>query len=257
MKKQIKHFGLFSAVIVVLYSCSQYQTRIENEVQVNNDEKYLYKEIFFGSAEESKLTHTKDLIAIRQEMSDETVKDLEEIEAVLTGAIEKINPGFYEEFNRNIRSGDHILIEQALEQGGQMLEKSLYATPELAEKVLLGEKIAKEVDINKFVKDDGTVDALALNKYIEDNYREDLLLVSPAFIALAAFVVVAISVAVAVNYAAAMNIYAAINAWTKVNVPPKKSQHSSKVAPAESNLQLEMLINDIAILYKKDESKGL
>jgi len=250
IKKHIKCLGFFGILIMGFYACSRPETGIEDIKQIKNDEKSFYKEIFFGSVKKSKLNYVKNKIASRQEMSTEAIRDLEKVETTLTDVIEKIDPLFYEEFNRKIQSGDHILIEEALNQGGQMLEKSLYATPELVETVLLGEKIAKEVDINKFVMEDGTVDAAALNEYIEINYLDETDLVGPTFVVAAAYVVAAVSVAVTVNYAGAVNIYVWFNAWKWTN-GPKKNTSPSRGASVESRLQLEKLINDIAIEYKE------
>jgi len=136
---QINCFAIFSVLTVSLCGCSSNAESVAGVGRGDGDDKSFYKEIFFGSAKESKLSHVKDVISSRQKMPIEARKEFEEIEAVLAEAIAKINPDFYKEFNRKIQSGDHLLIEEALNEGGQILEKSLYATPELTEAVLLGE----------------------------------------------------------------------------------------------------------------------
>jgi len=117
--------------------------------------------------------------------------------------------------------------------------------------------LSKDIDINEFVLEDGTVDALALHGYIEANYQDEIDLVGPTFVVAAAYVVAAVSVAVTINYAAAVNVYAWFNAWKWTNGPKKRSSHSVSSTPTESRLKLETLINDIAMEYKNDESTDL
>lgn len=232
--------------VSILFSCSKYND--DGEI-IRDGNKSFYKEIFFGAVNSSKLNHVNDMIASRNYSTSKTVPDnLEEIIDILTENIDAIDPNFFIEFNRKIQSGDHVLIEEALNEGGEMLEQAMYATPELAEEMLLGEKIANEIDINEFLKSDGTLDAERLTGYIEEHYKDELAIISPTFVLAAAYVVAAVSVAVAVNYAGAVNVYVWFNAWKWTNAPKKAIAAKSA---AGSSLQLEMLINDIATNYKK------
>lgn len=245
IRKYLLKFLLFMTVIVLFFSCNQYDNDIE---PTRDNNKSFYKEIFFGSVKSSKLNHVKEMIASRSSTQKSTANEMERMETILTDKIEELNPDFFTEFNSKIQSGDHILIEQALNEGGAMLEQSLYSTPELAEELLLGEKIANEIDINDYINQDGTLDAEALKDYIELNYQDELAIISPTFIFAAVYVVAAVSVAAAVNYAGAVNVYVWFNAWKWTNGPKKVV---GKISPAGSSLQLEMLINEIAVNYSK------
>lgn len=233
-------------VTMFLFGCSTYDIDIKS---IEDNNKSFYKEIYFGSTKTSKLSHIKEIITSRNASSKSTIdEEIETIETFLTEKIEEINPDFYHNFNTKIQSGDHLLIEEALDEGGKMLEKALYSTPELAKELLLGEKIAREVDINQFLKADGTLDVVFLNKYIDENYIDAFC--GPTICNLAVYLVFAFSVAVAVNYASVANVYIWVNAW-KWTVAPKRNISSTNTSSPISDLQLELLIDEIAIQYRK------
>lgn len=97
-----------------------------------------YKEIFFASAKNSKLSHVRDLIFARSSVPTTTSDKTRQMETLLADKISTLNPDFYSVFNAKMQSGDHVLIEEGLREGGKMLKQALYATPELAKGDVIG-----------------------------------------------------------------------------------------------------------------------
>ncbi len=228
----------------LFFSCSEEETTPNNTTQ--NNQKELFQELFFGNNPNTKLSHVKDLSTMKSGLKSDQLAEVNRIEKVILDNIETIDEDFFSRFNKGITSGNHLTIQKTLADGGQILEKGLLNTSEIAEEVMLGKELADKIDINDFKKPNGELDSVALNDYISKNYPE-FVICGPTFCVAAVYLAVAVSVAAAVNYAGAVNVYIWFNAFRWTNGPSRQLDQSL----TESKLQEEMLIDEIARLYNQ------
>lgn len=137
-----------------------------------------------------------------------------------------------------------MLIEEGLREGAKMLKQALYATPELAKVMLLGEKIAAQIDINNFLNPDGTLDVNSLEDYIQKNYQNEL---SSNYVT--AIVAAIVGVIVAVVAVVVVDAF-----WVIGHAAPNVLPASINVAemlPVNSSLRMDKLVDEIAVNYKK------
>ena len=253
---------LFFGVFAMLLSCTRDDERIDNlpsdgvnftssqqvsavERRLSSDQKSLFKEIFFGRVATSRLSHVNDLMAVKNNLEAEEIAEVNRVEDLILSNIDKLDKSFFTSFNANITSGDHLLVQQTLKDGGVMLEKALLSTPEIAEEVMLGKELAEKINIQDFTNADGTLNEARLNEHINSQHQEFAALCGPTFCFAAVVIVVAQTVAAAVNYAGAVNVYVWFNVFRWVNGPKKQAQE----ALVESELQEEIMINEIVTHY--------
>ncbi|WP_340067165.1 hypothetical protein [Ascidiimonas aurantiaca] len=227
----------------VNFTGSQQVSAIERRLSL--DEKSLFKEIFFGRAATSELSHVNDLIAVKSNLEESEIAEVNRVENLILSNIDGLDSSFFASFNANITSGDHLLVQQTLKDGGVMLEKALLSTPEIAEEVMLGKELAEKINIQDFTNADGTLNQARLNEHINSRHQEFAALCGPTFCFAAVVIVVAQTVAAAVNYAGAVNVYVWFNVFRWVNGPKKQAQE----VLAESELQEEIMIDEIVTHY--------
>lgn len=89
---------------VLLFSCSK--SKNETELVKDNSPSF-YKEIFFASAKNSKLSHVQDIIFARSSAPTTTSDKTQQMETLLADKISTLSPDFYSVFNAKMQSGDH------------------------------------------------------------------------------------------------------------------------------------------------------
>lgn len=234
MKYQIL---LLPALIVFFISCSKDKNQIilENDI----DGQVLFEEIYFGNNPNTKLSQLQDFIRLKSGLGQEELAEVKEMEQIILANMQILDERFFDDFNTNIRSGNHFQVQKALDYGGILLEKAMLSSPEIAGKVVLGKELASKIDIETFTRDDGTLDSEALNDFVRENH-EEYAACGPTFCVAAVYLAIAISVAVFINYAGAINVY--LEAF--VFGP----EHIAILPNSQSQLQRELMIDDIVNL---------
>ncbi len=218
------------------------------EIKSNETGRSLFKELFFGDVATSSLSYVKDLSSMRNKLPENELQKVRLIEASILKTIELNYPYFFEEFYEKITSGNHLFIEEALENETQKIRDSVLSSPDLAKKILLREKLASEIDLAKLSDVNGRLDLEMLNKYLEEEgLITEPMACGPTFCVLGVYIVGGISVALAVNYALAVNIYVWFNFATEVNA----INGIQSVDGFNSQLSKEIFINEISILYSE------
>lgn len=110
--------------------------------------------------------------------------------------------------------------------------------PNWQKEMLLGEKIASQIDINNFLNPDGTLDINSLEDYIRKKYQNELKGVYKY-----KYIVVAVAVA-------AVLVVAIFWAADNPNVP-LDNIGVAEMLPVNSSLRMDKLVNEIAVNYKK------
>ena len=234
---------LFMALTaMVAFACSSDNSDQELLTQTAEKPEAIFQEVYFGSVANPTLSHAQDMAAMRETLDEQQLAQLSDMETVILENIKTLEPTFFNRFNASMQSGDENEISEALKEGGEIFERALLATPEMAEEVMLGKDLAEQIKIDDFVDDKGVLDQDALHRYVETNFAEQVAIISPTFIFAAAYVVAAVSVAVAVNYAGAVNVWIWFNAFRWVNGPRKAAQPT----PVDSQLQYEILVNEVS-----------
>ncbi|WP_340201090.1 hypothetical protein [Ascidiimonas sp. W6] len=243
----MKKLFYIACFAMVVFACSKDDNDQALIDQTSERPEAIFQEVYFGSTETPTLSHARDMAAMRETLNEEQLAQLADLEGVIMENIKELEPGFFDRFNASMQSGDQNEISAALKEGGEVFERALLATPEIAEEVMLGKELAAKINIDEFVTEEGVLDQDKLHKYVEQNFAEEVALISPTFIFAAVYVVAAVSVAVAVNYAGAVNVWIWFNAFKWVNGPSKSVQPT----PVDSELQYEMLVNEIATNFSR------
>ncbi len=235
-RKKLKSISFILGFLILFASCNQY-SEIESSKNKKLTGKQLFSEIYFGLSNNLNLDYVEKMqyyYDLNKINSNEIKLDLDKI----VNKIQELNPHFFENFKTNLNSKNLYVINDELKKGSEVLKSAILKIPEMRAPLLLGEKLAKEINMEEFVNDNGDVDFKSLNNYLSENYAEEVFPCGPTFCAVAVYIVAAQSAAVALNVAAFVFCYY----WVKSNCNQELQMAGMN---SISNLESERIVNQI------------
>ena len=249
-KFKLKVPAIFIILLVLIYSCNKdeiakkttsYSLKSTSNTTTYNGEN-MFKGIFFlegnlaysidylndiKTSWESNIINIDNSEKIKfQNFTDKTVND-----------IKSIDPYFFEYFEYNMKSGNPLLVREALFRGGDLLKYVFYKDPNYAQLITATIDSAEKINIADITNPDGSIDVDKLNIEIEkiknsfsnsNNTLSNFGMNGNSGTTLCAQTVAAITTYITIawgqsyfavfNVAAAVNAGVAVNAWAAVNV---------------------------------------
>lgn len=190
-----------------------------------------------------------------------SVEELRLVEAMqdrMIASIDEMDPNFFREFRKMIRSGDHLVISEALAKARRVTVNSIGAIPEVQElrsrfsqdPSLRDQMLAdlRQLDsTNQLTEADLTAAADILlaglvDGLVDGPYQEDAIVaVFVAALAVLVTVAVAFAYATTINVAGAVNFYTAVAATTTITVT------NGLTEPGSTSLSMEELIQSVSV----------
>ncbi len=236
LRKKLKAISFIMGSLILFASCSQYNN-VESSSNKSLTGKQLFNEIYFGSSNNLNLDYVEKMqyyYSLNKIDSSKIKPDLDKI----VNKIEELNPSFFENFKTNLNSKDLYLIDDELKKGSKVMKSAILKIPEMRDALLLGEKLAKEVNIEQFINGDGDINFKSLNNYLSENYGEEVAACGPTFCVAAVYLVVVQSAAAALNVAAFVFCYY----WVKNNCKEKLQNAGIENI---TTLEREKIVNQI------------
>lgn len=177
IRKKLKFFSVFSALTMLLFSCSRYDdlnSEVDNSLNTNKkinsfSGKEIFKSVFFGMGEfGNKIDLLKDNATLASNLNDSKKVEVNNKIDKLLASIENNNSNFFNDFKSKIASGNHLLIEKGLQEGSLEIKKNIdIFFPNLGKQISAIENdIAKRNLKFESIKD--------MNQYVEDIQNGDL-----------------------------------------------------------------------------------
>lgn len=177
IRKKIKFLSVFSALTMLLFSCSQYEdmnNSFDNSLNNNNkinsySGKEIFKSVFFGMGEfGNKIDLLKDNATLASNLHDSKKVEVNNKINKLLESIENNNSNFFNNFKSKIASGNHLLIEEGLQEGSLEIKKNIdIFFPNLSKQIS-----AIEIDIAKRNLKFKSIEDM--NQYVENIQKGDL-----------------------------------------------------------------------------------
>jgi SdpC family antimicrobial peptide len=176
IRKKLKFFSVFSALTMLLFSCSQYDdmnSDIDNSSNTNEKISYsgkeIFKSVFFGMGKfGNKIDLLRDNATLASNLNDSKKVEVNNKINKLLESIENNNSNFFNDFKSKIASGNHILIEKALQEGSLEIKKNIdIFFPHLSKQIS-----AIENDIAKRNLNFESIEEM--NQYVENIQNGDL-----------------------------------------------------------------------------------
>jgi SdpC family antimicrobial peptide len=237
--------------LLILVSC-QHQENAQPTPQTNWSGQQLFKGLFLmdGPVADRIATYATLQQKYRFDQQPGLKSELARLGEQFIKAIDRGHPGFFADFQRSIRSGDHLQVEAAMTQGSEMLQYAIQQDPQLSPYYAQGLEMASKIDLAEVTDAQGRLDEAKLDA-MADQYRnaspdskeaKSMKMAACSLIAVCVvwiLVAVAHQAAVAVHYATAINVAVWLSIWVKTYAPvsPNGATHT--------DLQREMVIQEI------------
>lgn len=211
-------------------------------VQDSYSGKELFKSVFFAYGDfAKKIPMYKESVEQKNKSSKEQLEVFNKRFDLFAEQIEKQKPSFFEDFQKDIESKDHFVIEKALKYGSVMIYNNVDVIfPELS--VVLN-KLDDDPEVNRIINKEEALTEKEI-QFVSDKADEMMQVLSPcvptvcvAYFALAVHNIVGLTMNV--------GVYLAIKWWGPKLDSPKKSKI---IDNPHSNLQFEMFVNEIAMV---------
>ena len=231
----------------ILLGCNQDFNSIEKSRFDHYSGEDLFKGIFFSKGEIAEMIpvikNSRTFYDV-EKYTNQT-EGFEEFEKATNGIVENIktkNPSYFSNFGRVIKSKNHILIQQSLLEGAELVYSSMVDEflTDLGEKEL--EELIGNIEVSDHLNPDGSVNYDSLKEVLSSSKINDAIsneskamcaVLGPVFVAVAYLLVIhAASVATYVYLAWVYNSYAAI----------ETGENSARI----NEITLERMVNDLA-----------
>ncbi|WP_018675840.1 hypothetical protein [Riemerella columbina] len=221
-------------IVFILVSCNRDSDDINNRFDFTGEE--IFKGIFFQEGKfvdrvQSLSDISRDAIVLSPEME----KDKQLLINDVIQNINNKNPYFFENFKKDIKSGNYIKIENAINHGSDELLKSLLISKKYGNSIREALILTEKIDFTTF--DFNNEDDLKkIQQYFTDEIEQTILVVAAAV----AFVVAA----VVWEAAGLVNVVAAVTFHYKAWATSLEKFNKQKISK-------EYLVTDIANVFKK------
>lgn len=266
IRKKLKFFSVFSALTMLLFSCSQYDdmnSDIDNSSNTNKkinsySGKEIFKSIFFGMGNfGNKIDLLRDNATLASNLNDSKKVEVNNKINKLLESIENNNSSFFYDFKSKIASGNHLLIEKGLQEGSLEIKKNIdIFFPNLSKQISAIENdIAKRnlkfesiEDMNQYVENiqngDLNNDLLNQNMITSDGSEE---VIGEASLVWAVAAAVYFAVAVHNTIGVTALIYYKAAFWgPKLKSASLEQYRGQKSISQDNMLKTEILIDQIA-----------
>ena len=251
MKTIKKHIKLYSLLFTmsVLFCSFRYAYPKQNIGKgLNLSGKEIFNGVMFGVGDlANALPIYKQQVLAFKNFSEEDKRNMQERVDLITNEIQKNNPGFFEEFGNKIKTGDPVVIDNAMDEAAVVMRENIKIIYPNYDKI--EEAVKKDIENDK-VHFEAVQDA---DKYMETGSKEkyDELLDNMALKdsqagmccseGLACAVAVALYFVFAVHntFAVVANVYLKFALWGPKLSSPKRS--------VSINSQNSLLYNEVMI----------
>ena len=154
IRKYLKSISSLLAFLVLLVSCTQYDSSVDDDLAINQSNgEELFKGIFFGNGPiASKLSNYADYENLKSQFTSEQKTAFMSLQNSLIAHIKNESPEFFVNFKNSINTGNQIIIRNELKNSKEFLKNAIEEITNLKydaiEKTILEQKTNLIVDLN-------------------------------------------------------------------------------------------------------------